>query len=143
MTEAIILALIGIGEAVITALITFKLTKRKYNSEVDSNVISNMEKSLNFYKKLSDDNSKRLDEVLRKNNKLEDEVDELRKSMFSLMSQICTRIMCQDRVVDPAMCPWLSKPHPHHVSDEHQEVEEPEELEGIEPDENIEEIEEP
>ena len=100
MTEAIILALIGVGEAVITAVITFKLTKRKYNSEVDSNVISNMEKSLNFYKKLSDDNSKRLDEVLRKNNKLEDEVDELRKSMFSLMSQICTRIMCQDRIVD-------------------------------------------
>lgn len=141
MTEAIILALIGVGEAVITAVITFKLTKRKYNSEVDSNVISNMEKSLNFYKKLSDDNSKRLDEVLRKNNKLEDEVDELRKSMFSLMSQICTRIMCQDRVVDPAMCPWLS--HPHHVVEGNHDSVEGIIEDEVEPNENIEEIEEP
>lgn len=111
MTEAIILALIGIGEAVITAIVTFKLTKRKYNSEVDNNVINNMKESLDFYKQLSDDNKRRLDEVLQKNDKLESEVDDLRKQLFSLMSQICTRVMCQERIIDPAICPYTRSPY--------------------------------
>lgn len=111
MTEAIILALIGIGEAIITAIVTFKLTKRKYNSEVDNNVINNMKESLDFYKQLSDDNKRRLDEVLQKNDKLESEVDDLRKQLFALMSQICTRVMCQERIIDPAICPYIVSPY--------------------------------
>lgn len=41
--------------------------RKKYNSEVDNNLIENMQKSLEFYKKLSDDNKKMLDEVLNRN----------------------------------------------------------------------------
>lgn len=111
MTEEIVLALVGIGEVVITAIITFRLTKRKYNSEVDNNVINNMKESLDFYRKLSDDNKKRLDEVLQKNDKLELEIDDLRKQLFLLMSQICTRMMCQERIIDPAICPYVRNPH--------------------------------
>jgi hypothetical protein len=44
------------------------MAKRKYNSEVDNNVISNMKASLDFYKQLSDDNKERLSEVLKKND---------------------------------------------------------------------------
>lgn len=111
MTEAIILALVGVGEAIITAIVTFKLTKRKYNSEVDNNLINNMKESLDFYKKLSDDNKKRLDDVLVKNDKLESEIDDLRKQLFSIMSQICTRVMCQERIIDPALCPYVRSPY--------------------------------
>ena len=35
--------------------------RKKYNSEVDGNLIANMEKSLEFYEKLSNDNKKRLE----------------------------------------------------------------------------------
>lgn len=97
MDNSILLALIGIGEAVITGVVTFLLTKKKYQSEVDGNIIDNMKESLEFYKQLSDDNKQRLEEVLEKNKRLEDEVDELRKIVFGMLSQICTDIMCQSR----------------------------------------------
>jgi len=39
--EGIILAFIGIVEAVVTSLITFVLTRRKYKAEVKGNEIEN------------------------------------------------------------------------------------------------------
>lgn len=71
--------------------------RRKYNSEVDNNLIENMQRSLEFYKKLSDDNKNRLDEVLKRNAELEQEIKDLRKQMFSLMNSICTDLTCQLR----------------------------------------------
>lgn len=105
MDNSILLALVGIGEAVITGIVTFLLTKKKYQSEVDGNIIDNMKESLEFYKQLSDDNKQRLEEVLEKNKRLEDEVDELRKVVFGMMSQICTDIMCQSRKAELSQLP--------------------------------------
>jgi hypothetical protein len=59
-----------------------------------------MQSSLEFYKKLSDDNKVRLDEVLKRNELLENEVSELRKQMFNLMSSICINLTCQARERD-------------------------------------------
>ena len=53
--------------------------KKKYNTEVDSNLINNMQESLDFYMKLSDDNKERLEEVLKRNEQLESELDALKK----------------------------------------------------------------
>ena len=107
MENGILLALIGIAEAVITAIVTFVLTKKKYYSEVDSNVINNMRESLNFYKYLADDNRQRLNEVLEKNKRLEEEVSELRKVVYGMLTQICTDMMCQNRQFDKTRCPYL------------------------------------
>lgn len=38
--------------------------RKKYNSEVDGNIIANMEKSLEFYEKLSNDNKERLEKSI-------------------------------------------------------------------------------
>ena len=53
-----------------------------------------MKDSLDFYEKLSADNRERLKEVLKRNIELEQEIGELKKQMFALMSSICTDLTC-------------------------------------------------
>lgn len=88
---------VGIITTVISGWTSWFFARRKYNSEVDNNLIENMQQSLEFYKKLSDDNENRLDEVLKRNAGLEQEMRDLRKQMFSLMNSICTDLTCQLR----------------------------------------------
>lgn len=88
---------VGIITTIISGWTSWFFARRKYNSEVDNNLIENMQQSLEFYKKLSDDNKNRLDEVLKRNAELEQEIKDLRKQMFSLMNSICTDLTCQLR----------------------------------------------
>lgn len=88
---------VGIITTVISGWTSWFFARRKYNSEVDNNLIENMQQSLEFYKKLSDDNKNRLNEVLKRNAELEQEIRDLRKQMFSLMNSICTDLTCQLR----------------------------------------------
>jgi len=84
--STIIVAVIG----VITTMISWVLARKKYYSEVDHNVIENMEASLEFYKHLSDDNKSRLEEVLARNTALEREVADLREQVKLLQAQLFT-----------------------------------------------------
>lgn len=88
---------VGIITTVISGWTSWFFARRKYNSEVDNNLIENMQRSLEFYKKLSDDNENRLDEVLKRNAELEQEIRDLRRQVFSLMNSICTDLTCQLR----------------------------------------------
>lgn len=88
---------VGIITTVISGWTSWFFARRKYNSEVDNNLIENMQQSLEFYKKLSDDNKNRLDEVLKRNAELKQEIRDLRKQMFSIMNSICTDLTCQLR----------------------------------------------
>lgn len=88
---------IGLITTIVSSWTSWFFARKKYNSEVDSNLISNMKESLDFYEKLSNDNRGRLEEVLQRNAELEQEVRELRKQMFNLMSSICTDLTCQLR----------------------------------------------
>lgn len=98
--DIIITGGIGIISSVITGWTTWFFTRKRYNSEVDNNLIQNMKESLDFYRKLSDDNRARLEEVLKRNESLEQEVAELRKQMFSLMGSLCLDLSCQLRKRD-------------------------------------------
>ena len=51
-----------------------------------------MKDSLDFYEKLSTDNRERLEEVLKRNTKLEKEIGELRKQVFEVMTKICPNL---------------------------------------------------
>lgn len=88
---------VGIITTVISGWTSWFFARKKYDSEVDSNLINNMKESLDFYEKLSTDNRERLEEVLKRNAELEQEVGELRKQMFNLMSSICIDLTCQLR----------------------------------------------
>lgn len=88
---------IGLITTIVSSWASWFFARKKYNSEVDSNLINNMKESLDFYERLSADNRDRLEEVLRRNTELEQEVEELRKQLFNLMSSICTDLTCQLR----------------------------------------------
>ena len=62
---------IGLITTIVSGWTSWFFARKKYNSEVDSNLINNMKDSLEFYKKLSDDNRNRLEEVLKRNDELE------------------------------------------------------------------------
>ena len=97
---AVVPVLVGVITAPISSVITWLLARKKYRAEVNSNIIENMQKSLDFYKQLSDDTNSRLLEVLERNNKLEDQIGDLRRQVFTLMNTVCTNLSCSLREKD-------------------------------------------
>ena len=102
--EVLFTAGIGIVTTIASGWASYFFTRKKYNSEVDLNLIEKMQGSLDFYMKLSEDNKRILDETLTKleesekrNDVLENEMRELRNQMFTLMTQICTDLSCNAR----------------------------------------------
>ena len=102
--DVLITGLFGLAATIISGWSSYFFTRKKYNSEVDLNLIDKMQKSLDFYMQLSEDNKKVLQETLekverleRRNDVLEEENRELRNQMFSFMSQVCTDLSCSIR----------------------------------------------
>lgn len=113
MDPVIISALVTIGTNLATGFGTWFLTRKKYNSEVDNNIIQNMQESLEFYQRLSDDNRRRLEYFIEQNERLEErdealeeknktlelEVKQLRDQVMGLMGSICLNVTCPKRVL--------------------------------------------
>lgn len=97
MTELLITGGIGVVSTIVSGCLSWIFARKKYNSEVDNTLIENMEKSLEFYKKLSDDNRARLEEAIERNKALEKEVQELKNQMLNLALNICTDLTCNHR----------------------------------------------
>ena len=68
--ETLITGGIGILTTIVGSWSSWIFARKKYNTEVDSNLIQNMQESLDFYRKLSDDNRERLEIILRRNEEL-------------------------------------------------------------------------
>ena len=119
MSNELWVALCGLITTVGGSFATWFFTRKKYNSEVDSQVIANMKESLDFYKKLSDDNKARLEEVLEgqktlraenaklleetqasraENAKLQEDVNDLRDEVTTAMKTICYDFSCSHRI---------------------------------------------
>ena len=94
--------LITVGVGLITSIVSswtaWFFARKKYNTEVDLNLVEKMEKSLEFYRNLSDDNRARLEEITERNNELEKEVAELRKQVLNLTMNICMDLTCSNRI---------------------------------------------
>lgn len=117
MTTIIVTTVCTIISSILTGVCTFFLTRKKYNSEVDGNYIHNMQKSLDFYERLSEDNSKRLAAVLdrnqyleerylkveERNERLEAEVEKVKTQMINIMGQICLNLTCETRLNNPKL----------------------------------------
>lgn len=93
----IITAVIGIATSFTSAWVSWFFTRKKYSTEVDENIIHNMNESLKFYKELSDDNKRRLDLMISRNETLEEEMRDLRKQVNTLMNYMCIDLTCQLR----------------------------------------------
>ena len=81
MEETWIAVLTGAIATFVSSFTTWFFTKRKYNTEVDANLITNMQESLEFYKTLADDNKARLEEVLREKAELRKQVGDLTSTL--------------------------------------------------------------
>ena len=89
---------VGLLTSIISSWTTWFFARKKYNSEVDLNLVEKREKSLEFDKSLSDDNKNRLEEITERNNELEKEVQELRKQVLNLTMNICMDLTCSHRI---------------------------------------------
>lgn len=89
---------VGLLTSIISSVTTWFLARKKYNSEVDLNLVEKMEKSLEFYTNLSDDNKNRLEIITARNESLEREVQELRKQVLNLTMNICMDLTCSNRI---------------------------------------------
>ena len=104
MNDILITGAIGLVSTIISSWASWVFARRKYNSEVDSNLIHNMQEGLEYYKQLSDDNKARIKAVLDENKQLFDDNKQLRKDLEELKSQmnklatsICYDLSCQLR----------------------------------------------
>ena len=114
MTEILITGGVGIVSSIVSGWVSWIFARKKYNSEVDGNLIENMQKSLEFYKNLSDDTEQRLDkvlednvslrqtveELLKENKQLKKEIDTLKDQVIKITTTICTDLSCQIRRKD-------------------------------------------
>lgn len=95
---------IGLVTSIVSGWASWLFARRKYNTEVDHNLIENMKDSLEFYRALSDDNKERLKEANERCNVLEEElavvnteITNLRKQMLDLTLNICMDLTCKKR----------------------------------------------
>ena len=100
--QVIVTGVVGLITTITSGWVSWLFAKKKYNAEVDSNLIENMQKSLDFYMKLSDDNKARLDEALKRNDALENEITKLRDQVNELLMSICFDMSCELRKKVPA-----------------------------------------
>lgn len=95
--QVIVTGVVGLITTITSGLVSWLFAKKKYNAEVDGNVIENMQKSLDFYIKLSDDSKERLEEALKRSDALEEEITKLRDQVSELMLNICYDMSCKLR----------------------------------------------
>lgn len=101
MNELIISGIVTIVTTIVSSVVTYLVTKKKYKVEVETTTISNMDDSLEFYKKLSDDTNKRLDDILKKNNELIASNESLEKEVKQLkvtVDDLTTRLSRYEKV---------------------------------------------
>lgn len=93
----IVTAVVGIITTFASGWTAWFFTRKKYDAEVDNSLLENLQKSLDFYRNLSDDNRQRLETMLERNSKLEEEILDLRKQVNDLTMSICLNLTCKVR----------------------------------------------
>lgn len=92
MGTEIIIAFVGVICTALSSWFTFFLTKRKYNTEVESQQIQNMNEAFESYKKTMEGNVELLD---RKVKMLQEENEDLRAQLANLQKQLTNFIMAK------------------------------------------------
>lgn len=115
----IIIAGIGVISVIVTHFLERRRSKAeiaKISTEVQGDTIGNMDKSLEFYEKWVDNTNKRLDEVLKNQDRLMGENISLRNELNTVKEQttrmstlLCTNLPCNQRVIDSSIidCVYL------------------------------------
>ena len=84
VSEIITVVVSTVAASGITGFFSWFFTRKKYKAETKAIDIENLHKSLEFYQKLSDDTTRRLDEMLERDRLLEEQVIALRAENIEL-----------------------------------------------------------
>lgn len=85
MGPEIVMALVGVICSAISSVVTFLLTRRKYNSEVDSQVVENVKNAFEAYKQVMEET---IASQEKKIEKLQHENDYLKKQFEMMQNQL-------------------------------------------------------
>lgn len=89
-TGIIITGAVGMITTIASSLITWLLSRKKYNAEVNHDEIINMKESLEFYKDLSESNQRTLTEILDRSEELANTNIKLLLEVQNLKAQVGT-----------------------------------------------------
>ena len=100
----IITTICTVASSAISAVVSWLLSKKKYQTEVNRTQIENMQKALKFYEELSTDTQERLGKILEENESLrtenqeiKDELHEVKEMLRKMMDNVCVNLACQIR----------------------------------------------
>jgi peptidoglycan hydrolase CwlO-like protein len=97
MDTTLMTALVGIA----TALLTFILTKRKYNVEVETKKIERDLKSFEYYKEVTDETiasqNQKIEQLQKENEALKVQINNLQAQVASLLRTVCYDTSCDKR----------------------------------------------
>lgn len=89
MASEFVTALIGIFCTAASSIITFILTRRKYNTEVEAGQIENMKQSFDTYKTMMEETvqmqNKRIEALQRENESLRNQLSHLQTQVLNYM----------------------------------------------------------
>lgn len=101
MSTTIISALVGLICTSVSSVVTFLLTKRKYDEEVDAAHLKDLGDAFEKYKTLTNEMYKAQNEKIKalqdENADLKQQVSHLQKQMVELLSAVCMDVTCKLR----------------------------------------------
>lgn len=108
MGTGLISALVGVICSGLSSFITFLFTKKKYNTEVESQQIKNLNDAFELYQKTMEDsiNSQKktfedkIDLLQKENSDLRSQVNQLQMEMINILGTICLDTTCKLRKIN-------------------------------------------
>lgn len=97
MDPSLIAGIVTLGTNLATGIVTWLLARRKYNTEVDSNEIENLKKSLEFYEDIVRDNNRKLQFYIKLAEDNRVEVYRLKGTIHRLLNNSCLDNICTKR----------------------------------------------
>lgn len=115
MGTVVVSSLVGLFCTIVTSIITFILTRKKYNSEVESQQIQNLNDAFSLYKKTMEDSmasqnkaneaiigslNAKVDTLQEENSDLRKQVSQLQMEMINILGTICLDTTCKMRKIN-------------------------------------------
>ena len=99
----LVTAIIGACTTFLSGFTSWFFTRRKYNAEVDSTAIDNIEASLKVYQDMVRDLGKKLDVYGKIVDKSRGDLIRIKNVVINMMGKICTVESCKNR------CPYTDE----------------------------------
>lgn len=101
MSNIILTPIVSLFCSCVASALTFFMTKKKYNTEVDSQVIHNINEASATYKRTMEDTlellNNKIETLQAENSTLKIQVNNLQMQMINLLNDICMEANCKLR----------------------------------------------